>query len=1046
MRVIEEMLQGEGYQMWMGRAAADAIPLSYTQMLAALKAANPEVLKFFFNVPTRVPFTNLQDAIKAAVRPGSRANPAEIERILMNDLKDARGGTITNPLSAKKGDRFNYGFTPKRTKEPFDEWLAKLKRNAPEDGFKYVPNANRTGVYRSYSAKALRKELTETIVKASDDLYETVNDNALALGRRYEEEAFDLTKEEIDALVELVDDPARTGAALDAVAHYADDIEALGEMGGATKDGVVMATARVGDALAKPELAHASGMARSADLAATATKPAANRGRTPAQVDKAGVNARRKAQQKAHDEAIDEDPTLARPDPLDNEDASAAIALASQNRRLHVEDATWDASAKAYADINARTHRMLDPFLKGLKASYGMERLYQVYHSFRNGSAARTAKVAKEFRDATKKYGGPLSEGTKTPIIKAAWDDWQAGRISADPRVAEAQQFIENFMAGKFSGKDGSLNSYTFMRTPAGIDAINEQLRVVGLPEGMAFDVKAGVDAAKTSGRPALVEVMEQVRRWETDDPFDTMMKLYGAAERVATDAGVVQGLTKWMTSRGLASYEPRAGFVKVAFSGENRYGKMLDPDLYWDKSVAKELAVLDAVSRESRMFNGGFGTFVHDYFDVVQGAWKYAITLPRPGHHIRNMIGDSSMTFVAEGLRHAKKSYKDAWMVLQNRGSYSDLDISKALEHFGESELPAVGKVLYRGKNGYADLTVGQATDAMYSHGLLNSYQGLEDLVDVDNPFVTPKAAAFKRGVDRVFLRHTPVETVAASISEARDHYARAQHFLQYVYKAIDDGRFNGDYDELFRSAATQVKKHHPDGSMLTTFEAKYLRRIIPFYSWLRGALPAIVEGALVHPGRTVVFPKASYNLAVSMGLNPETLADPFPDDQLFPSFLTEQVYGPQFEVGGKYYGVNPGVASSDVANLLLSDPIHGIGGSISPILRIIPELATGGSMSTGSQIKDTSDYLDATIPGVNYLANITGTSITGSAASLLTTGKLDPQAQVAAGNKEPSDQALSFLNWLSGLNIQNMSRPNYINYAEIEKRNREGGPSAQF
>ena len=1046
MRVIEDMLQGEGYQMWLGRTAEEAIPLSYTQLVAALRTHNPDVVKFFYNVPTRVPFTNLQDAIIAAVRPGSRANPAEIERLLMNELKDSRGGLIKNPLSAKEGESFTYGFTPKRSKQSFDQWLAELKVRAPEDGFTYVPNKTRTGVYHTYSATALRKELVDTIVKASDDLYETVNDNALALGRRYEEEAFDLTKEEIDSLVELVDDPTRTGAALDAVAHYVDDVEALGEMGGATKDAVVMATARVGDALEKPTLAYSRQAVKAQDAATTATRPAKTKGRTPAQVDKAGVQARKRHQQRANDDAIDELPELRRPDPLDNENAGAAIARAGVNRRLAVEDASWDASAKAYADINARTDRMLDPFLRGFKASYGMENVYQVYHSFRNGSAARVAKVADQFRKAAQQFGGPMSPQIKTTYIQQAWDDWAAGRVSANPGVQQAKEFIENFMAGKFSGNDGSLNSYAFMRTPAGIDAINEQLRVVGLPEAMQFDIKAGVDASKQSGRSALVEIMEQVKTWDSADPLDTMMKLYGAAERVSTDAGVVQGLTKWMMDRGLAGYEPRQGFVKLHFSGENRYGAMLDPDVYWHPDIAKEIGVLDEVSRQSRMFNGGFGRFVHDYFDVVQGAWKYAITLPRPGHHIRNMIGDTSMTFVAEGVRHAKRSYHDAWKILQRRGKYDDLDVSRALEHYGDKELPKGGDVLFKGKNGYSDLTVDQATDAMYRNGLLNSYQGLEDLVDVDNPFVSPRAAAFKRGVDKTFLRHTVVERTAASVSEGRDHYARAQHFLQYVYKAIDDGRFKGDYEQLFREAATQVKKHHPDGSMLTTFEAKYMRRILPFYSWLRGALPAIIEGAIVHPGRTIAFPKASYNLAVSMGMNPETLADPFPQDQLFPSFLTEQVYGPQFEVGGKYYGINPGVASSDVANLLLTNPIQGIGGSISPILRLGPELATGGSMATGSQIKDTSDYIDASIPGVNYLANISGFSPTGSAVSLLTTGKLDPQAQVAAGNKEDSDKALSALNWLSGLNIQNMSRPNYINYAEIEKRNREGGPSAQF
>ena len=129
MRVIEDMLQGEGYQMWIGTSADDAVPLSFTQMVAALKDANPEVLKFFYNAPTRVPFTNLQDAIKAATRPGSRANPAEIERILANELKDARGGKINNPLSTKKGDRLNYGFVPKRSKEPFEDLPTDIKKD-----------------------------------------------------------------------------------------------------------------------------------------------------------------------------------------------------------------------------------------------------------------------------------------------------------------------------------------------------------------------------------------------------------------------------------------------------------------------------------------------------------------------------------------------------------------------------------------------------------------------------------------------------------------------------------------------------------------------------------------------------------------------------------------------------------------------------------------------------------------------------------------------------------------------------------------------------
>lgn len=240
-----------------------------------------------------------------------------------------------------------------------------------------------------------------------------------------------------------------------------------------------------------------------------------------------------------------------------------------------------------------------------------------------------------------------------------------------------------------------------------------------------------------------------------------------------------------------------------------------------------------------------------------------------------------------------------------------------------------------------------------------------------------------------------------------------------------------------MLEEASKRVKRFHPDGSMLATNEAKYLRRLIPFYSWFRGALPAIVESTVAHPGRVNIFPKASYNLAVALGVDPYSLSDPFPEDQLFPSFLTDQALGPIANIGGSYFGLNPGIAHVDVANTL-SDPVRGVAGMVSPLLRVPAELLAGGQWGTGARINDTSDYVDSSIPGVNYLSNITGQSVTGSLAGLLSGQGLDPQYQQAAGNKGPQDQALSALNWLTGLGLQDMSKPNYINYAEIEQRNR--------
>jgi hypothetical protein len=216
-------------------------------------------------------------------------------------------------------------------------------------------------------------------------------------------------------------------------------------------------------------------------------------------------------------------------------------------------------------------------------------------------------------------------------------------------------------------------------------------------------------------------------------------------------------------------------------------------------------------------------------------------------------------------------------------------------------------------------------------------------------------------------------------------------------------------------------------------------MTRTIPFYQWTRGAIPALLEAAAMNPGRVLAINKASYNLAVAMGVNPDSLSDPFPEDQMFPSFLTEKIQGPQFKIGGKYYSVSPGFISWDIPNTFGADPFRGALGMSSPIIRMPLELLTGTSLGTGAKIRDFSDYIDSSIPGINYAATISGYSPTGSIASALQGMGLDPMYQVSAGNRTGISSGLSFANYLTGLGISEYSKPNYVNYAEIEKRNRE-------
>jgi hypothetical protein len=54
--------------------------------------------------------------------------------------------------------------------------------------------------------------------------------------------------------------------------------------------------------------------------------------------------------------------------------------------------------------------------------------------------------------------------------------------------------------------------------------------------------------------------------------------------------------------------------------------------------------------------------------------------------------------------------------------------------------------------------------------------------------------------------------------------------------------------------------------------------------------------------------------------------------------------------------------------------------------------------------------------------------------------------QRAIEKGTKTDTDRVLSFVNYMTGLGIGNVSKQNLIDLAEIEKRNREGEQRAGY
>ena len=684
-----------------------------------------------------------------------------------------------------------------------------------------------------------------------------------------------------------------------------------------------------------------------------------------------------------------------------------------------------DLSLDADKMVDAFGQRIQDPYslLKHkvrtwFDQNYRAGQVHPIFSRWQNSMAMRSSYMNSQLNaiSAASKRAGDL-DGS---LVQTAFRNVQQGVKSSNPQTSTLETMISGVL-GDFFDLDaaGSLGN-SFLRISGKEEVVNAALAQKGIKQ--VFDAED------------LTPIPEQWKQWDIEDPLDFMHRMNLAREELAINAGTARSFLSLAKTLDAYSETPKPGFVRVMASGKSRFVSHIPEGTYIKRELFDELQQVETVLRTSREFQGELGDFVRKFYGPALNTWKRTITIMRPGHHTRNYIGSTSATYVRRGANEFRRSHNDALRVLRQKNNYRDVDMLAAASREGFSDLPQNGDTLLSlGSRG--DLKVDEVYAYMAENGALPSFRVSEDFL--------PTEGGFSDLMDKLSLANTKVGKLAGGVSEYTDHFTRVQHFMQAVRQ--DAKKFpKSSKAKIMEDALRETQKYHPDASMLTPVEAK-IRLAIPFYTWFSKMMPALIESMVMHPGRLTMFTKASYNWAVANGLDPESLTDPFPDDQLFPSFIKENPMGPQMNWGGAYIRVNPGIAHLDVMNTFGADPFRGLLGMTSPLIRVPAEILSGGSWATGGRIADTSDYLDQSIPFVNYLSNITGTSVTGSAASLISGQGLDPQKgyqEKADGttNKSELDKGLSALNWLTGLGFQNLSRPSYVNYAEIEKRNEAG------
>jgi hypothetical protein len=627
----------------------------------------------------------------------------------------------------------------------------------------------------------------------------------------------------------------------------------------------------------------------------------------------------------------------------------------------------------------------------------------QNFSQFHRGLMSAAQSSANKLAAEEALRTGVPNVGLAKEKLAEAFKLLQQGTAATDPAMAELMDTMKQSTDILFNGGKNAVGSFA-VRNGFFADHLNSVMDFYGVPKDFRF----------TSGKP-MIDQANVWRTWENmDDPLDTLDKIHAAFQRATVDVTVGRDLSRVAEDHPWVSTVAKPGFSKVVDKkGVSTIFQFMDPNLYYANEIIKQIPYADRfinnkVFRDDALLR---------MYDTVLHKWKASVTYYNPTHHVRNIIGDMGLSFLA-GVTNPRVYTKAAEIMRTRASSYRDWDSFEALLAGSEAMTKPSSKTITVMMKGVKQKVSYDAVfRGAFRKGLLPGYQVLEDTAFRESQLLDNVIKPFGGRVQKV----------AGGLSQARDHWVRMAHFTD----ALEKGNFL-NIEHAFDEAGKVVRKWHPDGSDLTSFERQVMRRLIPFYSWFRKAIPLVVEAAVMKPGRFVAIPKASYELAQTMGIDPNSIYDPFPADRLFPSWLRDNILGPQWSVGQNLFGANPGDPVSDLGSSYLgAQGPQQVLGSLTPALRIPMEIGMGSgnnyakSLGTGSDIPTASEYWTQQLPIISQAGRFTNTDPLAGFA---------PNRQVQKGNEAPGTNEQAILNWLTGMGIKNYTKPNYVKSAQFE------------
>lgn len=632
----------------------------------------------------------------------------------------------------------------------------------------------------------------------------------------------------------------------------------------------------------------------------------------------------------------------------------------------------------------------------GLMATwYGQADLRQAVVKGLNTARSNVAVWSKYWHDT---FSG-LTQPQRIEAMRSAQGLFQA----VNPDVIKAADAIRSRMENLFSS--------------SGLAEEARKGNTVALRGGLIRDGKYGINAElkrvgssfRFATKSTVKNMFGEVRDYSKGSDWLNSWETHKFGGEVARELGRIETATfNYMAKKAIFDNISRYHGVVKATGELNSAVKDIPflKGVYFHPDIAQQIP---RVARDLYTVQHSASPMLKT-LDNIMRIWKTNVTIYSPSHAIHNGMGDIYNNWIAgvNGVRPYTRalkvmaSTKDDYPTLERLGLYVNQtqDINGVAKS-GE-------RALIKTKDGQS-LTPSQIKIAAHNQGILMGVQHMEDIANSEGGFGTLRQPF-----------NGKVSAVAHGWVQGMDHFTRLAQFIHEV----EQGR--GPLNEIFNAAGGTVRKYHPDGMDLTNFERTTLRRIIPFYSWTRKAVPFSIEGMLTKPGKFMVYPLATTaaNYERSPGVNPGAQ---FPSDQLFPSWLSDDGIGPFGGPGGVLNKLTGGPAGYVTGSLSVppidllqtygNHPNQGILSGLNPLIKDPIELMEGHTLDTQVPITNPGQYVADTIPAVGLASRLTNVTPFG----------VTPKGQqTGIGNQQ------NFANFLTGLKLTNTGQ--YIKDAQYE------------